>query len=208
MATKKQKRSQDLKTKKKKKGGRLLILALMTIAVFGSLIFLFLTLFDSIYPPVTGQITYAKREKWLVTLYFSDTNERFLVPEKRQIPKDRDVAGQVRELAKALLEGSKTKLINTFPEKTDVQTVRIEDGGRRVNISFSKNLIRNHPRGSASEIATVYSLTNTLTANIPTIKEVKLLVDGKELESIGGHIDTRRPFTQNKELLAPSAKEG
>jgi hypothetical protein len=55
-------------------------------------------------------------------------------------------------------------------------------------------------------MATIYSLTNTLTTNLPDIKEVTLLVDGKELASIGGHVDTRHPFTANKDLLAPSAK--
>jgi hypothetical protein len=208
MATKKQRRTSDLKTKKKRKGTRLLILSLITMAVFGSLIFLFVTLFDSLYPPVTGNKPgYAKREKWTVTLYFSDANERFLTPERRLIPKEKDVAGQVRELVKALLDGSKMKLVNTFPLKTEVQNVKIGDGGKAY-VSFNKNLIRKHPGGSASEMATIYSLTNTLAANIPAIKEVILLVDGKELASIGGHIDTRRSFTPNKDLLAPSAKEG
>ncbi len=207
MATKKQIRTREAQSRKKKKGTRFLILALMTLAVFGSLIFLFVTLFDSLYPPVTGKGSSAKREKMLVTLYFSDANERFLLPEKRQIPKDKDLNGQARELVKALLEGSKTKLVNTFPPKTDVQSVKIEEGKRAI-VSFNKNLLRNHPRGSASEMATIYSLTNTLTANIPSLKEVRLLVDGKELESIGGHVDTRRPFVPNRELLAPSAKEG
>ncbi len=204
MATKKQRRSTEIKSKKKKKSTRLLILALITMTVFGSLVFLFVTLFDSLYPPVTGSGGAAKRERWVATLFFSDANERFLVPEKRQIPKDLDSAGQVRELVKALLEGSKNKLVNTFPAKTELQNVKIAGG--RVYVSFSKNLVREHPGGSASEMATIYSLTNTLTANIPSLKEVVLLVDGKELPSLGGHIDTRHPFTANKELLVSSAR--
>ncbi len=205
MATKKQKRTTDVKSKKKKKGTRLLILAFVTLTVFGSLIFLFVTLFDYLYPPVTGREGGARREKWLVTLYFSDANERFLVQERRQIPKEKDVPGQARELVKALLDGSKTNLVNTFPGRTELQNVRIENG-RKAYVSFSKNLVKQHPKGSASEMATIYSLTTTLTANIPDIKEVALLVDGKELPSIGGHIDTRHSFTPNKDLLAPSAK--
>ena len=208
MVTKKQRRTGEVKKKKKKKSTRLLILSLITLAIFGSLIFFFLTLFDSLYPPVTGKEegSYAKKEKWVATLYFSDANERFLMPEKRQLMKDKDSAGQVRELVKALLDGPKTKLVHTFPQKTELQSVKIE-GGQRAVVSFNKDLIRNHPGGSASEMATIYSLTNTLTANILAIKEVKLLVDGKELESIGGHIDTRRPFVPNKDILAPGAKE-
>jgi hypothetical protein len=206
MATKKQKRTTDIKTKKQKKGTRLVILAAITLTVFGSLIFLFVTLFDSLYPPVTGKgERAAKREKWLVTLYFSDANERFLAPEKRQIPKEKDTAGQARELVKALLEGSKTQLVNTFPAHTELQNVKIE-AGRKAYVSFNKSFVKNHPKGSTSEMATIYSLTNTLTANLPDLKEVTLLVDGKELSSIGGHVDTRHPFTNNKDLLAPSAK--
>jgi hypothetical protein len=207
MATKKQKRSTDIKTKKQKKGTRLLILALITLTVFGSLIFLFVTLFDSLYPPVTGkgERASARREKLLVTLYFSDANERFLAPEKRQIPKEADTAGQARELVKALLEGSKTQLVNTFPARTELQNVKIE-AGRKAYVSFNKSFVKNHPKGSTSEMATIYSLTNTLTANLPGLKEVTLLVDGKELSSIGGHVDTRHPFTSNEDLLAPSAK--
>lgn len=207
MVTKKQKRSSDLKTKKKKKGTRLLILSLIILTVFGSLIFLFVTLFDSLYPPVTGkgERALSKREKWLVTLYFSDANERFLEPEKRLIPKEKDISGQTRELVKALLEGSKSNLVNTFPAKTELQNVKIENG-QKAYISFSKSLVKNHPKGSTSEMATIYSLTNTLTANIPALREVTLQVDGKELPSIGGHVDTRHAFTTNKDLLAPSAK--
>ena len=208
MATKKQRRSNEKKSKKKKKGTRLLILTLMTLTVFISMFFLFITLFDYLYPPVTGQGERGggKREKLVATLYFSDANERFLMPEKRRIPKGTGSVGEAKELVKALLEGSKNKLVNTFPAKTELQNVRITAGGRAY-VSFSKNLVREHPKGSASEMATIYSLTNTLTANIPEIKEVALLVDNKELPSIGGHIDTRRPFKADPELLAPGVRQ-
>lgn len=208
MATKKQRRSSEIKTKKKKKGTRLIILLLITLTVFSSLIFLFVTLFDSLYPPVTGkgERGMAQREKWVATLYFSDVNERFLKPEKRRIPKGSDSVGTAKELVKALLEGSKNKLVNTFPVGTEMQSVSIAAGGRAY-VSFNKKLVSEHPKGSASEMATIYSLTNTLMANIPEIKEVTLRVDNKELPSIGGHIDTRRPFKADQELLAPGVRQ-
>ncbi len=55
-------------------------------------------------------------------------------------------------------------------------------------------------------MATIYSLTNSLITNLPEIKRVKILVDGAEILSIKGHIDTRRPFVFNKEFVAPQAK--
>ena len=103
------------------------------------------------------------------------------------------------------MEGSKTQLINTFPAGTELQTIKIE-AGQKAYVSFNKSFVKNHPKGSTSEMATIYSLTNTLTMNLPGLKEVTLLVDGKELPSIGGHVDTRHSFTSNKDLLAPSTK--
>lgn len=207
MGSKKQTRSVDIKNKKKKKGARILILFLIVSCVLGFLVFFFLTIFDSVYPPVTGKGGKEKsRERQQVTLYFSDTNERFLFPEKRYIPQDKTREGQATELIKALVDGSKTGLVNTFPQKTDIISVKIESD-QTARINFGQNLAANHPGGSASEMATIYSLTNTLITNIPEIKKVKILIEGKEQESLKGHIDIRNLFSFNKELIAPVSTE-
>jgi spore germination protein GerM len=100
------------------------------------------------------------------------------------------------------VDGSKTGLVNTFPLKTDIISVKI-DSDQTARVSFGQNLAANHPGGSASEMATIYSLTNTLIANIPEINKVKILIEGKEQESLKSHIDIRNPFSFNKELIAP-----
>lgn len=206
MGSKRQARTEDIKFKKKKKGGRILILSLIVFCLLGFLFFFFLTLFDSVYPPVAGKGgREASREKQHVTLYFSDTNERFLVPEKRFIPKEKTREGQAKELAKALVDGSKTGFVNTFPAKTDIISVKI-DSDQTAMVNFGRNLASNHPGGSAGEMATIYSLVNTLIENIPEIKRVKLLIDGEEQESLKGHIDIRGAFSVNKELIAPVSK--
>jgi len=208
MSSKRQQRTIDIQHKKKKKGVRVLVLSLIVTCVVGFLIFFFLTLFDSVYPPVAGKGGKEKsRDKIAVTLYFSDTNERFLLPEKRYVAKENSSEGQVQEIVKALIEGSKTGLVNTFPEKTELLKVKME-GQETALISFGRNLVENHPGGSTSEMATIYSLTNSLIGNMPSIKKVKILIDGKEQESIRGHINIRNPFTFNKELIAPGAIEG
>ncbi len=56
-------------------------------------------------------------------------------------------------------------------------------------------------------MATIYSLTNTLTANVPAIKAVKILVEGKELPSIKGHISTVNSFRPDPDLYAPVKEE-
>lgn len=210
MATKRARRTEEVKHKRTKKKRRFALLSLIVVTSVVFLAIFFITLFDYLYPPAAGKHTAAqKREKQEATLFFSDANERFLVPEKRLVPKEKAVEEQAKELIKALLSGSKTGLVNTFPEKAELQSVGLE-GGDTLLVSFSASLAADHPGGSAAEMATVYSLTNTLTANMPAIKKVKILIGGKERESLKGHIGLRNPFVMNRELIAPPAapKEG
>lgn len=203
MATKKQRRISEVKSKKKKHHMRTVLLFAIMTTIIGLLIFLFVTLFDTLFPPA-GKGSAAKKDKIEVSLFFSDANERFLVAEKRFVVKENNDEDQAKEIIKALIEGSKTGKVATFPPKAEVQSVKIKDAGL-AEISFAKSLTRNHPGGSASEMATIFSLTDTLISNIPGIKKVKLLVDGKELASIKGHIDTRQAF-EFKDMKVPGSK--
>jgi hypothetical protein len=210
MATKKQRRTDEVKHKKTKKNRRFLLLSVIIGVSVVFLVLFFITLFDYIYPPASGKYAAAKKkDKQEVTLFFSDANERFLIPEKRFIPKENGPEGQAQEMVKALLAGSKTGLVNTFPENAEIESVKIE-GGETLLVNFSESLAATHPGGSTAEMATVYSLTNTLTVNMPAIKKVKILIGGKERESLKGHIGLKNPFTINRELIAPPApqKEG
>lgn len=207
MTTKRQRKTAEVKTRKQKKKMKKSVFFVVMTSLVGFLVFMFLTLFDYVYPPVEGKgAAGRKKEKQAVVLYFSDENERFLVAEQRFIPKETNASAQGKELVKALLGGSKTGLVNTFPDKVEVQTVKIDN--ETAYVDFSKNLIKNHPGGSAGEMATIFSLTNTVVENVPGVKKVKILVGGKEIPSIKGHIDTRYPFAPNRELIVQTAKEG
>jgi len=204
MATKKKKRAAAIKSKKKKKNIRVIFMSIIIMIIVGFLFFFFVTLFDSIYPPVAQKGgSHEKREKQEVALYFSDLNERFLVPEKRYIPKRKNSNDQAEEVVRALIAGSKTGLVNTFPEGTKLQDVRVEKDGT-ARVSFGKNLIELHPGGSTGELATIYSLTNTLISNIPNVKRVRILIEGEKLTTIKGHIDTTGSFIFDRELIAAS----
>ncbi len=210
MATKKQRRTDEVKQKRTRKKRRFLLLSVIVVVSVVFLALFFITLFDYIYPPATGKHTAAKkRDRQEVTLFFSDANERFLIPEKRFIAKEKEPEAQAQELVKALLAGSKTGLVNTFPEKAELQDVRME-GSDMLVVNFRESLTAHHPGGSAAEMATLYSLTNTLIVNIPAVKKVQVLIGGKERESLKGHIGLQHPFTMNRELIVPAAppKEG
>jgi spore germination protein GerM len=199
-----------VRNKKTKKKKRLLLFSVMVVAGVVFLALFFITLFDQIYPPASGERTVAaKKERQEVTLYFSNENERYLVPEMRFVAKEKSPEAQGTEIVKALLAGSKKGLVSTFPENADLKGVRRE-GSDTLVVDFGESLVTNHPGGSTAEMATIYSLTNTLATNLPGIKKVRILIEGKPRESLRGHVALSEPFTLNREFIAPATapKEG
>ncbi|MEN6422914.1 MAG: GerMN domain-containing protein [Smithella sp.] len=201
MTTKKQLRSENIKEKKIKKSTRILYLSLILGGGFVILVIFFVILFSAIFPPVDMDAM-KKKEKQIAKIYFSDQQELFLRSEKRYVIKEKDSALQAMEIAKALLDGSKNGLVDTFPKNVTVKDVEVTKDGVAL-VSFSKNLVKSYEGGSASEMATIYSLTNSITQNIPDIKKVKILIEGKEMPSIKGHISTRKAFSPDLELIIP-----
>jgi hypothetical protein len=205
MTTKRQRRSENIREKKTKKSTRIVYLSLILGGIFVLLVLFFVTLFNLLFPPVDMDAL-KKKEKQIAKIYFSDPQERFLMPEKRYVIKENDAAAQTKEIVKALLEGSKAGLVNTFPAGVVLIDVKVGDAGIAF-VNFSKNLIKKYQGGSTAEMATIYSLTNSITQNIPSIKKVKILVEGKELSSIKGHISTRKAFSPDLELIIPEKEK-
>ncbi|MBN1470772.1 MAG: GerMN domain-containing protein [Syntrophaceae bacterium] len=201
MSTKKQLRSENIKEKKIKKSTKIFYLSLIIGGGIVLLVIFFVTLFSAIFPPVDMDAM-KRKEKQVAKIYFSDPQERFLKSEKRFVNKESDNALQAKEIVKALLNGSQNGLVNTFPKGVTVKDVKISDDGV-ASVNFHKDLLKAYEGSSASEMATIYSLTNSLTQNVSVITKVKILVEGKEIPSIKGHISTRKAFAPDLELIIP-----
>ncbi|MEI6610390.1 MAG: GerMN domain-containing protein [Deltaproteobacteria bacterium] len=214
MTTKRQRRSEDVKEKKKKKSTKVLYLSMIIGGIVILLFLFFIILINAfigspqwqrVFPEVDADALKIK-EKQVAIIWFSDQQELLLVGEKRYIFKENDAAAQAKEVVKALLDGSKEKKVNTFPAGVSVLDVKIDDAGIAY-VNFSGNLIKLHPGSSSTEMASINSLTSSLTQNIPEIKKVKILVEGKELTSIKGHISTSKAFLPNPDLLVSMKEE-
>ncbi|MFO7569399.1 MAG: GerMN domain-containing protein [Smithellaceae bacterium] len=203
MSTKKQRRSVNFKDRKKKKSTRIAYLVAIIAGVVLLLVIFFVILFNALFPPVGTQAS--KKERQPMEIYFSDAQELFLVAEKRYIFKENDPAKQAGEIVNALLEGSKAGNVNTFPTGVTLHDVRVDKDGV-AHVNFSESLLSAHPGGSTAEMATIYSLTNTLAHNVPDIKAVRILVEGRDIQSMKGHISTNKAFRPDPGLLV-AAKE-
>lgn len=205
MATKKHRRSEDLKDKKKKKSTRIIYLSVIIGSVVIVLALFFIILFNAVFPDTETDPLKIK-ERQVAILWFSDKQELLLVGEKRYIIRHSDAAAQAKEVVEALLEGSKEKNINTFPSGVILRDVKIDEAGIAY-VNFASSLVKLHPGSSSTEMASINSLTNTLAQNVPEIKKVKILVEGREISSIKGHISTSKAFLPNPDILIRMKEE-
>jgi hypothetical protein len=109
-----------------------------------------------------------------------------LSAEDQQIFKSTELTNRAKQILQNVVEGPKTSgLAHSIPKDTKLQEVFFSDGVAFVN--FSNAISANHPGGIKNEQATIYSIVNSLTYNMPEVRRVKILVGGTEKETLAGH---------------------
>ena len=132
-----------------------------------------------------------------ISVYYPDVNATGLVA----VTKNVKVKGQDKYKAavEALLAGTDDKRLTTvFPKETKLLKVAVS--GSTARVDFDKNLTAGFVGGSTGEEMLVGSLVNTLT-EFPEIKKVQILVEGKEIDSLSGHLDLSKPVSRMSELI-------
>jgi hypothetical protein len=115
---------------------------------------------------------------------------------ERDIAYGETTADQAREIITAQLAPAAEPLVSAVPGGTQLRGLFVTDDGEAF-VDLSRELVGGHPGGSVNELLTVYTLVNVLTANLPAIATVQLLVDGKQLDTLAGHVNLRRPLAKN-----------
>lgn len=128
-------------------------------------------------------------------VYFSDAAGLKLVGETRTLQSGEDLPAA---LVQALIDGPTAPNQPTLPPGTRLLGVTVEKGEAIVDLS--QEFVDNHPGGSSSERLSVYSIVNTL-AGLPEIDQVTIVVNGKNIEAIGGHLDLSGPFARDGSIL-------
>ena len=192
----KQKRKK--KSHKKNRIGKILFFLILS-GILVTLFFLFRQeIFDSVKPWFEKRGIL--REKRGILLYFSDGESEYLIGEKREILKRDEVEEEAKDAINELIKGPKGKLIPTLPPQTKLLGLELgEDGVAKIN--FNRALSKDHPGGSSAEMMTLYSIVNSLTLNFSQIKRVQILIEGKAVETIAGHLSLRQPILPKPDLI-------
>lgn len=119
-----------------------------------------------------------------------------------ELPRFPTTRGRAEALVQRIVDES-----GTFPEEVQVLDVFVSGRGVAV-INFTLDLLEGHSGGLHAEELTVYSLSHTLVESLPAIAEVRVLVEGRETETLAGHLDLRSGFGRAPERLLADADGG
>lgn len=128
-------------------------------------------------PPMTAKIFYPTVDGSVL-----------LSAEDQTIFKSAELVNRAKQILQKLQEGPTSKtLLPSLPKDTKIEELFVSDKGT-VFIDFTNTIATNHPGGILNEQATIYSIVNSLTYNLPEIQEVKILIGGSEKETLAGHV--------------------
>ncbi len=130
------------------------------------------------------------------TMFYVSEDGRSLVPLEREVPYGDGVVEQAKRIVEAEIGPAPSPLVSALPEGTKLRGLYLTDRGEAY-VDFSRELVTAHPGGSLNELLTVYSVVDALTANLPAVHGVQLLVDGREVDTLAGHVDLRRPLAKS-----------
>jgi hypothetical protein len=131
-----------------------------------------------------------------VHLYFSGPDHTSLVAETRDLPNSGDPSELGKNIVQALIDGPRGKGVRTLPASAAVRDVFITDDGTAY-VDFNEKVTEDHPGGVRTELVSIYSVVNSLVLNLEGISAVKLLIGGREADTLAGHIDLRFPYKAN-----------
>jgi spore germination protein GerM len=138
----------------------------------------------------------APQRKITATLYYVGDDGMSLVPAQREVPFGDLVVEQARHIVEAQLTNAAAPLVSAVPEGTTLRALYLSERGD-VFVDVSGEATARHTGGSMDEILTVYTIVNVLTVNLPAITRVQILVEGKEVDTLAGHVDLRNPLSKN-----------
>ncbi len=145
---------------------------------------------QTVVPPAGGPTT-------LVTLYIASDQEGGLRRSSVNVALPQERSERARAILRALI-GAYLQPGSQHPigAGSDVRDIFLM-GSNTAVVDTNAAFADAHPSGVLAEELTIASMVTTLNANDPQITQVKILVDGKERDTLAGHADLRRFYQAN-----------
>ena len=128
--------------------------------------------------------------------YVAETGDE-LVPVSHEVPYGSTPGEQAREIVRGAAPGGARRACSRRSRRARPCGRSISRRAARRMWTSARRSRSNHHGGSLDEILAVYAIVNALTVNLADITSVQILVDGKEVDTLAGHVDLRIPLTRS-----------
>jgi len=137
-----------------------------------------------------------------VKLFFpSSRQENLLEVEERDIRSSELPSEEAKQIVAELISGSREQRLPALPAETRLRELFVTQGGLAV-VDLTPEASLHHPGGLTMELASIYSIVNSVTQNVSNIERVQILIGGVEVETLAGHIDLTQPFAEDLSMTA------
>jgi hypothetical protein len=126
------------------------------------------------------------------TLFYVSDDGAELVPSAHEVPYGATPADQARQIVLAQVKAPPAGFVSAIPDGTAVHGVFMGSHGE-LYVDLTPEVLH-HPGGSLDETLAVYAIVHAVTSSLPDVTSVQILIDGKEVDSLAGHIDLREPI--------------
>ncbi len=151
---------------------------------------------------VTGPVISDSALPKKVRLFFPSREKvGFLMSEEREIRASELSSTEAKQIVAELIRGPGSAGGPALPRETKLRELFILKEGIAV-VDFTKEVSSKHPGGITQELASVYSIVNSLTQNVASVKNVQILIEGTDVETLAGHVDISRPIAEDLSMTS------
>ncbi len=129
-----------------------------------------------------------------VNLFLLDATSLALVPVKTERRLYTETTERLKQVVRALIQETPPTFRNPIPRGTSLTEAYI-DSQKIAYLDFSRHLTDGHIGGTTAERLTVEAILKTVFDAFPAeIKQVQILIDGKAVETLAGHLHLSQPL--------------
>ena len=138
--------------------------------------------------------------KQSIYIYFAGSNGK-LFPQENEIPKGWNDYKKVDFIVRRLLRDPKSGFLKSaFPARVQLQGLFFIDN--EISINLSKEMIDQSSGSISDDWLAISTLTNSILINLPRYESIKILIEGREVDTLKSGLDISQPLKQNFLLIA------
>ena len=126
-----------------------------------------------------------------ITVYYPDQAGMSLIPVKREIKVTEENQKYLAAVNCLLEQPKEEDLTKIFPKGAKIKSITLDKDTAVVDLD--SGITKNFVGGSTGEEFLINSVVDTLT-EFNEVKQVLFLIDGREVETLAGHMDLSEPI--------------